>query len=95
MWWMRSWPSSSQPGRRFAGVRELSRWVNRPDWSTILPAYARCVRITRDQKERFTVQPEAFSDPAESELYAGSATGRNCSSAGPVRWRISSRSSCR
>ncbi len=60
----------ANPAGVLRGVRELSRWVGRPDWSTILPAYARCVRITRDQKEQFSVRPEAFLDPAEDELYA-------------------------
>lgn len=60
----------TNPAGVLRGVRELSRWVSRPDWVTILPAYARCVRITRDQKERFDIHPEAFLDPAENDLYA-------------------------
>ncbi|MBE0697805.1 MAG: glycine--tRNA ligase subunit beta, partial [Anaerolineaceae bacterium] len=60
----------ANPAGVLRGVRELSAWVNRPDWATILPAYARCVRITRDQKERFAIYPEAFSDAAEKDLYA-------------------------
>lgn len=51
-------------------VRELSDWVGRKDWSTILPAYSRCVRITRDQKQRFEIDPAAFVEPAERNLYA-------------------------
>jgi glycyl-tRNA synthetase len=58
------------PARAARAVRELSTWVARPDWHTILPAYARCVRITRDQKERFRVHPERFSEEAERALYA-------------------------
>jgi glycyl-tRNA synthetase len=58
----------SNPARVFRAARELTQWVARPDWNTILPAYARCVRITRDQKERFTVSPDAFADPAEGEF---------------------------
>jgi len=53
------------------GVKQLSAWVTRKDWNTILPAYARCVRITRDQQERYPVVPAAFADPAEKELYDG------------------------
>jgi len=60
----------ANPAGVLRGTRNLSRWVSRLDWSTILPAYARCVRITRDQKEQFTVKPEVFTDPAEIELYA-------------------------
>jgi glycyl-tRNA synthetase len=60
---------SANPAGALRAVKELSKWVARPDWSTILPAYARCVRITRDQTERFEVRPAAFSDPAEKDLY--------------------------
>jgi glycyl-tRNA synthetase len=59
----------SNPAGVFRAVSELSNWVTRPDWNTILPAYARCVRITRDQKQRFTIDPQVFVDPAERELY--------------------------
>ena len=58
-WWMPCWlPRAHNPAGAVRAVRELTAWVARPDWSTILPAYARCVRITRDQKERFTVDPQ-------------------------------------
>jgi glycyl-tRNA synthetase len=50
-------------------AHELAALTKRDDWTTILPAYSRCVRITRDQKECFSVQPELFSDPEESALY--------------------------
>lgn len=59
----------ANPAGVLRGVKELTAWVHRPDWSTILPAYARCVRITRDQKEIFTVHPESFVEPAENELH--------------------------
>ncbi|NCP16497.1 glycine--tRNA ligase subunit beta, partial [bacterium] len=35
------------PARASRAVRQLSAWVSRADWHTILPAYARCVRIIR------------------------------------------------
>jgi glycyl-tRNA synthetase len=50
-------------------VAELSEWVARLDWHTILPAYARCVRITRDHKETYPVDPAGFIDPEERDLY--------------------------
>jgi glycyl-tRNA synthetase len=68
---------SANPAGVFRAVSELAEWVARPDWNTILPAYARCVRITRDQKERFTVNPQAFSDPAESELFTALQSAEN------------------
>jgi glycyl-tRNA synthetase len=37
----------SNPARAARAAQALSAWVARPDWHTILPAYARCVRITR------------------------------------------------
>ncbi|RPI84007.1 MAG: glycine--tRNA ligase subunit beta [Chloroflexi bacterium] len=58
------------PARAAAAVDELEKWVVRPDWHTILPAYARCVRITRDQKQVYEVKPDAFVEPAEKDLYA-------------------------
>jgi glycyl-tRNA synthetase len=36
-------------------AQALTGWFNRTDWHQILPAYARCVRITREYKERFTL----------------------------------------
>jgi glycyl-tRNA synthetase len=57
------------PARAFHAVKALSSWVSRPDWHTILPAYSRCVRITRDFDELFLVAPERFEEPAELDLY--------------------------
>ncbi len=51
-------------------MEELSRWVDRDDWSRILDNYARCVRITRDFEERFPLDPARFAQPAEDELYS-------------------------
>ena len=58
------------PATASRAVGELSNWVNRSDWRTILPAYARCVRITRDLTERYPVLEERFNTPAEKNLYA-------------------------
>ncbi|GAB4521020.1 MAG: glycine--tRNA ligase [Anaerolineales bacterium] len=60
----------NNPALAAQAVRELSAWVTRPDWDTILPAYARCVRITRDQRERYPVVPETFAEASEHALYA-------------------------
>ncbi len=64
----------SNPASAFQAIADLTRWVGREDWSTILPAYARCVRITRDLKEAQTIRPEAFGDPSEQEFYAALQT---------------------
>jgi glycyl-tRNA synthetase len=58
------------PFRARQAVEQLSRWVARDDWSRILENYARCVRITRDYDERFTLDPARFQQPAEEALYA-------------------------
>ncbi len=61
---------AQNPAGAARAVRQLTGWVARPDWSNILPGYARCVRITRDQKKQFMVKPEAFVETAEKELFA-------------------------
>jgi glycyl-tRNA synthetase len=60
---------SDRPAAALQAVKQLAAWVARPDWDVILPAYARCVRITRDRKEKYTVRPEAFVEEAERKLY--------------------------
>jgi len=60
---------SDNPAGAVSAAKQLQAWVQRPDWNVILPAFARCVRITRDQKKRFIVTPEAFTEDAERTLY--------------------------
>jgi glycyl-tRNA synthetase len=57
------------PYAAYGAVQQLQKWVQRTDWSTILPAYARCVRITRDQASIFEVDSNLLSEPAEKELH--------------------------
>jgi glycyl-tRNA synthetase len=59
----------SNPAGAFRAVKQLSERIAQPDWNTLLPAYARCVRITRDQKETFAVNPAALAESADKELY--------------------------
>ncbi|MEW6503782.1 MAG: glycine--tRNA ligase subunit beta [Chloroflexota bacterium] len=56
------------PAAAFRAVQQLQQWVQREDWNQILPAYARCVRITRDQKETFSIKPDALVEDAEKAL---------------------------
>ncbi len=58
------------PARAARAVERLEAWTSRSDWNTILPAYARCVRITRDLQERYPVDEAGFVEPAERELFA-------------------------
>ncbi|HNS07776.1 MAG TPA: glycine--tRNA ligase subunit beta [Anaerolineaceae bacterium] len=60
---------ANNPASAQRGVKELGNWVEREDWNSILPAYARCVRITRDQKQIYPVNPAAFADPTEEALH--------------------------
>jgi len=60
---------SDRPSAAFRAVKQLTAWVARPDWGVILPGYARCVRITRDRKEKYTVKPQALVEEAERKLY--------------------------
>ena len=50
-------------------VKQLQSWVERQGWNTILPAFARCVRITRDQKKTFKVLAKSFIEKEEKDLF--------------------------
>ena len=59
----------SNPYRASRAVASLSNWVKREDWHTILPAYARCVRITRDVQESYEVNPQNLVEEDEKTLF--------------------------
>ncbi|HMX76374.1 MAG TPA: glycine--tRNA ligase subunit beta, partial [Anaerolineales bacterium] len=60
---------SNNPAGTVRAVDQLSAWVEREDWSSILDGFARCVRITRDQKETFKVSEKSLVEEAEKGLY--------------------------
>jgi len=60
---------SANPAASAQAVKQLSAWTSREDWSTILPGYARCVRITRDQKESFKVNEKILVEAEEKVLF--------------------------
>ncbi len=60
---------ADHPARSAKAIKQLTTWVKRNDWNTVLPAFARCVRITRDQNEAFIVKPEEFIEQAERKLF--------------------------
>jgi glycyl-tRNA synthetase len=60
---------SDNPARAAEAVKQLQAWVERKDWETILPGYARCVRITRDQKQVYKVNARKFAEKQEEALY--------------------------
>ena len=57
------------PSAAAANVKQLGEWVQRDDWHDILPAFARCVRITRDLKDQYTIRPDGYSKAPEKALY--------------------------
>jgi glycyl-tRNA synthetase len=61
---------SHNPHQAVGAVKQLSAWVKRGDWPPILAAYSRCVRITRDQQEQFSVNSDQLSESAEKELFS-------------------------
>jgi len=60
---------SASPAASARAVKQLQAWVGRQDWSTILAGYARCVRITRDQKETFKIKEKSLREVEETTLY--------------------------
>ena len=77
---------TTRPG--CARGQELAAWVARPDWNTILPAYARCVRITRDQKQQFTWSRRRWSNRPRKTFYAALKKSK-APRAALARWKIS------
>ena len=53
-----------------AAIDQLTGWVNRLDWMEIFPAYARCVRITRTEKDTYPVDEKLFGEKMEKKLFA-------------------------
>jgi glycyl-tRNA synthetase len=66
----------ANPARAARAVQQLSAWTARPDWNTILPAYARCVRITREFDQIFPIDRQVFIEPEESQLFTAIQTAR-------------------
>jgi glycyl-tRNA synthetase len=64
---------SDNPAGTVRAVSQLTGWVARPDWSTLLPGYARCVRILRSASAmgngQLTVNESLLTDPVERGLY--------------------------
>jgi glycyl-tRNA synthetase len=63
---------SNNPARAAEAVKQLQAWVEREDWNTILPGYARCVRIIRSASvdhSKLKVNPKKFVETEEKKLY--------------------------
>ena len=64
---------SANPAAAARAVKQLQAWVERDDWSTILPGYARCVRIIRSAAGAnvpASVHPDLLVETEEKNLYA-------------------------
>jgi glycyl-tRNA synthetase len=63
---------SANPAAAAQAVKQLQAWIGREDWFTILPGYARCVRILRSQAEdggHGTLDEGRFVEAEEKNLY--------------------------
>jgi glycyl-tRNA synthetase beta subunit len=60
---------SANPAAAARAVKQLSVWVGREDWSPILDGFARCVRITRDQKDIYKVKEKSLREVEERTLF--------------------------
>jgi glycyl-tRNA synthetase len=60
---------STDPAGAKSAVEQLQSLTAREDWKIILPAFARCVRITRDQKNQLVLKPKALKEKEEKALY--------------------------
>lgn len=54
----------------------LSAWVGREDWDVILPAYSRCLRMTRELAQEYDVNPSLLVEPEEKALFEALANAQ-------------------
>ena len=57
------------PYRALQGIKQLATRVQGDNWESILDSFARCVRITRDEKPK-QMNPDLLRERQESALYA-------------------------
>jgi glycyl-tRNA synthetase len=57
------------PYGSYRTAAQLAAWVERDDWMDLLNAYGRCIRIVRDQAERFEFLPGADPESATAALW--------------------------
>nr|MDQ3004747.1 glycine--tRNA ligase subunit beta [Chloroflexota bacterium] len=64
--------NAANPAAAARAVKQLQAWVERADWNSILPGFARCVRIIRSAKldnSPLTIDDEKLVEQAERDLY--------------------------
>ena len=79
---------SDNPARAGRSRQAIAGLGHARDWSTILPAFARCVRITRDQKKTFKVDAKNFAEKQEEALFKALEKAESQPSQ-PAAWMIS------
>ncbi len=57
------------PAGAVSALEELEPYRKRKDWDEIQQAYARCVRITRDEAAIYSVESTKLMEPAEKRLF--------------------------
>ena len=80
---------AANPLGAWRGAKDLAAWIARPEWKDFLAAYSRCVRITRDYPSPFVIQPDAFIEEVEGELYGAIQTAEAARGSGSVDGFIS------
>jgi len=74
---------SNNPAGTVRAVKQLSAWVEREDWSSILDGFARCVRIIRsasvdsEHASRSEVSEQLFEVEEEKALHQALKVGRS------------------
>ena len=66
----------NDPYGAYRTAAQLTVWVERDDWMDLLNAYGRCIRIVRDQTERFQFRPDVDPEPATAALWKAYQTAR-------------------
>ena len=59
---------ADDPQRAASEVAALADWMQEADWSDVLSNYSRCVRITRDLKDRLPLDTRADAESATADL---------------------------
>jgi len=59
---------AANPAKAVVNAEVLTHWIAQETWNEILPAYSRSVRITRDLKEKFTMNPDLLKETEEMAL---------------------------
>jgi glycyl-tRNA synthetase len=65
------------PFSAYRAVTQLDAWVKRDDWMDLLNAYGRCIRIVRDNPDRFAFQPDLDPEVSATGLWEAFLAARD------------------